>query len=143
MVSFILVLLSLPLFSLSLFLPTFLSVSLSFYLSLSLSLSVTLFLSLFLSLSLSLSLSHFLSFSLSFSLSVSLSQHLSHHLSHFLSPQGDIIEEAHDVELNNNASFYRAILAVHKENYTYVNQNYSLKHFYRLSFASFVYHLII
>ena len=34
--------------------------------------------------------------------------------------KGDIIEEAHDVELNNNASFYRAILAIHKENYTYV-----------------------
>jgi hypothetical protein len=31
--------------------------------------------------------------------------------------QGDILEEVHDVELNNNASFYRAILAVHKENY--------------------------
>ena len=28
------------------------------------------------------------------------------------------MEEVHDVELNNNASFYRAILAVHKENYT-------------------------
>jgi hypothetical protein len=34
-----------------------------------------------------------------------------------LCPQGDILEEVHDVELNNNASFYRAILAVHKENY--------------------------
>jgi hypothetical protein len=39
---------------------------------------------------------------------------LTHALRHL---QGDILEEVHDVELNNNASFYRAILAVHKENY--------------------------
>jgi hypothetical protein len=32
--------------------------------------------------------------------------------------EGDILESKHDVELNNNASFYRAILAVHKENYS-------------------------
>ena len=106
------------------------------------SLSISSHLSFCLSLSPSIPLCHCHSLSFSLSLCVSLSQHLSHHLSHFLSPQGDIIEEAHDVELNNNASFYRAILAVHKENYTYVNQNYSLKHFYVLSFVSFVHHLI-
>jgi FKBP12-rapamycin complex-associated protein len=31
--------------------------------------------------------------------------------------EGDLIVEAHDVELNKNASFYRAILAIHKQNY--------------------------
>ena len=36
--------------------------------------------------------------------------------------EGDILVEAHDVELNNNASFYRAILAIHKENYAQAQQ---------------------
>jgi FKBP12-rapamycin complex-associated protein len=32
--------------------------------------------------------------------------------------EGDLSQESHDVELNNNASFYRAVLAIHKENYS-------------------------
>ena len=36
--------------------------------------------------------------------------------------EGDILVDAHDVELNNNASFYRAILAIHKEHYAQASQ---------------------